>query len=157
MISSKQSIGYSFHCLCDYYNFGVSYALFQYLFFIYPPNFREEATLSSTDTAYRIVHKAYEKILIELAIDEYIHIVELRRTKKTKTEIVYEYCADHNNDWGGKFAIRPAMTITMLPTMCTPIRKAVSSSPQQEIGLSAKLQRNSFRRRLSYRLRKFNP
>ena len=57
-------------------------------------------TLSSPDTAYRIVHKAYDKILIDLAVDEYIHIVELRRTKKTKTEIVYEYCADHNNDWG---------------------------------------------------------
>lgn len=57
-------------------------------------------TLSSPDTAYRIVHKAYDKILIELAADEYIHIVELRRTKKTKTEIIYEYCADHNNDWG---------------------------------------------------------
>ena len=50
-------------------------------------------TLSSPDTAYRIVHKAYDKILMELA-------VELRRTKKTKSEIVYEYCADHNNDWG---------------------------------------------------------
>ena len=57
-------------------------------------------TLSSPDTAYRIVHKAYDKILVELAIDEYIHIVELRRKKKTKTEIVYEYCADHNNNWG---------------------------------------------------------
>ena len=57
-------------------------------------------TLSSPDTAFRIVHKAYDKILIDLAVDEYIHIVELRRTKKTKTEIVYEYCADHNNDWG---------------------------------------------------------
>ena len=57
-------------------------------------------TLSSPDTAYRIVHKAYDKILVELAIDEYIHIVELRRKKKTKTEIVYEYCADHNNDGG---------------------------------------------------------
>lgn len=55
---------------------------------------------SSPDTAYRIVHKAYDKILIDLAIDEYIHIVELQRKKKTKTEIVYEYCADHNNDWG---------------------------------------------------------
>lgn len=57
-------------------------------------------TLSSTDTAYRIVHKAYDKILIDLAVDDYIHIVELRRTKKAKAEIVYEYCADHNNDWG---------------------------------------------------------
>lgn len=57
-------------------------------------------TLSSPDTAYRIVHKAYDKILIELAVDEYIHIVELRRKKKTKTEIIYEYSADHNNDWG---------------------------------------------------------
>ena len=57
-------------------------------------------TLSSPDTAYRIVHKAYDKILLELAVDEYIHIVELRCTKKTKTEIIYEYCADHNNDWG---------------------------------------------------------
>ncbi|MDO4983916.1 MAG: hypothetical protein Q4E35_10255 [Eubacteriales bacterium] len=57
-------------------------------------------TLSSPDTAYRIVHKAYDKILVDLAADEYIHIVELRRKKKTKTEIVYEYCADHNNDWG---------------------------------------------------------
>ena len=57
-------------------------------------------TLSSPDTAYRIVHKAYDKILIDLAVDEYIHIVELRRKKKSKTEIVYEYCADHNNDWG---------------------------------------------------------
>lgn len=57
-------------------------------------------TLSSPDTAYRIVHKAYDKILIDLAVDDYIHIVELRRTKKVKAEIVYEYCADHNNDWG---------------------------------------------------------
>ena len=57
-------------------------------------------TLSSPDTAYRIVHKAYDKILLELAVDEYSHIVELRCTKKTKTEIIYEYCADHNNDWG---------------------------------------------------------
>ena len=57
-------------------------------------------TLSSPDTAFRIVHKAYDKILIDLAVDEYIHIVELRRKKKMKTEIVYEYCADHNNDWG---------------------------------------------------------
>ena len=38
--------------------------------------------------------------IVELAVDEYIHIVELRCTKKTKTEIIYEYCADHNNDWG---------------------------------------------------------
>lgn len=57
-------------------------------------------TLSSPDTAYRIVHKAYDKILIDLAVDDYIHIVELRRTKKAKAEIVYEYCADHNHDWG---------------------------------------------------------
>lgn len=57
-------------------------------------------TLSSPDTAYRIVHKAYGKILIELAVDEYIHIVELRRKKKAKVEIIYEYCADHNNEWG---------------------------------------------------------
>lgn len=57
-------------------------------------------TLSSPDTAYRIVHKAYDKILVDLAVDEYIHIVELRRKKKTKIEIIYEYCADHNNDWG---------------------------------------------------------
>lgn len=57
-------------------------------------------TISSPDTAYRIVHKAYDKILVDLAVDGYVHIVELRRKKKTKTEIVYEYCADHNNDWG---------------------------------------------------------
>ena len=59
-----------------------------------------EHTLSSPDTAFRIVNGAYEKMLIELAIDGYIHIVELRRKKKTKTTIIYEYCADHNNDWG---------------------------------------------------------
>ena len=35
--------------------------------------------LSSPDTAYRIVRKAYDKILVELAIDEYIHIVKLSR------------------------------------------------------------------------------
>ena len=59
-----------------------------------------EHTLSSPDTAFHIVNGAYEKMLIELAIDGYIHIVELRRKKNTKTNIVYEYCADHNNDWG---------------------------------------------------------
>ena len=59
-----------------------------------------ERSMIADHLAYRIVHKAYDKILVELAIDEYIHIVELRRKKKTKTEIVYEYCADHNNDWG---------------------------------------------------------
>lgn len=57
-------------------------------------------TLSSADTAYRIVHRAYDRILTELAADDYIHVVELRRKRKAKTEIVYEYCADHNNDWG---------------------------------------------------------
>ncbi len=57
-------------------------------------------TLSSADTAYRIVHRAYDRILTELAEDDYIHVIELRRKKKAKTEIIYEYCADHNNDWG---------------------------------------------------------
>ena len=31
------------------------------------------------------------------AVDEYIHIVEVQRTK-TKTKIIYEYCDGHNND-----------------------------------------------------------
>lgn len=102
-------------------------------------------TLSSPDTAFRIVHKAYDKILIDLAVDEYIHIVELRRKKKTKTEIVYEYCADHNNDWG-EIHYTPAMTITMLPTMCTPIRKALSYLPPHATGSSVKLRRSNSRR-----------
>ena len=59
-----------------------------------------EHTLSSPDTAYRICNSGYEKMLIDLAIGEYIHIVELRLKEKTKTSVTYEYCADHNNDWG---------------------------------------------------------
>ena len=59
-----------------------------------------EHTLSSPDTAYRICHGGYDKMLIELAIDEYIHIVELRLKEKTKTSVTYEYCADHSSDWG---------------------------------------------------------
>ena len=59
-----------------------------------------EHTLASPDTAYRICQGGYEKMLIDLAVDEYIHVVELRLKEKTKTDIVYEYCADHNNDWG---------------------------------------------------------
>ena len=56
--------------------------------------------LSSPDTAFQIVNGAYEKMLIELAIDEYIHIVELRLTSADNNSVTYEYCVDHNNDWG---------------------------------------------------------
>ena len=59
-----------------------------------------EHTLSSPDTAFQIVNGAYDKMLIELAIDEYIHIVELRLTSADNNSVTYEYCADHNNDWG---------------------------------------------------------
>lgn len=56
--------------------------------------------LSSPDTAFQIVNGAYEKMLIELAIDEYIHIVELRLKFTDDNSVTYEYCTDHNNDWG---------------------------------------------------------
>ena len=56
--------------------------------------------LSSPDTAFQIVNGAYEKMLVELAIDEYIHIVELRLTSADNNSVTYEYCVDHNNDWG---------------------------------------------------------
>ncbi len=59
-----------------------------------------EHMLSSPDTAFQIVNGAYEKMLIELAIDEYIHIVELRLTSADNNSVTYEYCADHNNDCG---------------------------------------------------------
>ena len=59
-----------------------------------------EHTLSSPDTAYRICNGGYEKMLIDLAIGEYIHIVEFRLKEKTKAYVTYEYCSDHNNDWG---------------------------------------------------------
>lgn len=59
-----------------------------------------EHTLSSPDTAFRIVNGAYEKMMIELAIDEYIHIVELRLKFVDDNSVTYEYCADHNKDWG---------------------------------------------------------
>ena len=56
--------------------------------------------LSSPDTAFQIVNGAYDKMMIELAIDEYIHIVELRLKSTDNNSVTYEYCADHNNDWG---------------------------------------------------------
>ena len=56
--------------------------------------------LSSPDTAFQIVNGAYEKMLIELAIDEYVHIVELRLKSDDDKSVVYEYCADHKKDWG---------------------------------------------------------
>ena len=59
-----------------------------------------EHMLSSPDTAFQIVNRAYEKMLIELAIDEYIHIVELRLKSADDKSVTYEYCVDHNNDWG---------------------------------------------------------
>ena len=59
-----------------------------------------EHMLSSPDTAFQIVNGAYDKMMIELAIDEYIHIVELRLTSADNNSVTYEYCADHNNDWG---------------------------------------------------------
>lgn len=59
-----------------------------------------EHMLSSPDTAFQIVNGAYEKMLIELAIDEYIHIVKLRLTSADNNSVTYEYCADHNNGWG---------------------------------------------------------
>ena len=40
------------------------------------------------------------KELIELAIDEHIHIAELRLKSADNNSITYEYRADHNNDWG---------------------------------------------------------
>ena len=58
-----------------------------------------EHMLSSPDTAFQIVNGAYEKMLIELAIDEYIHIVELRLKSADDKTVIYEYCAAHNNDW----------------------------------------------------------
>ena len=59
-----------------------------------------EHMLSSPDTAFQIVNGAYEKMLIELAIDEYVHIVELRLKSDDDKSVIYEYCADHNKDWG---------------------------------------------------------
>lgn len=59
-----------------------------------------EHMLSSPDTAFQIVNGAYDKMLIELAIDEYIHILELRLKFVDDNSVTYEYCADHNNDWG---------------------------------------------------------
>ena len=59
-----------------------------------------EHTLSSGGSAERICNAGYEKMLIDLAIDGYIHIVELRLKEKTNCYVIYEYCADHNNDWG---------------------------------------------------------
>lgn len=59
-----------------------------------------EHMLSSPDTAFQIVNGAYEKMMIELAIDEYIHVVELRLKFTDDNSVTYEYCADHNNDWG---------------------------------------------------------
>ena len=59
-----------------------------------------EHMLSSPDTAFQIVNGAYEKMMIELAIDVYIHIVELRLKFVDDKSVTYEYCADHNKDWG---------------------------------------------------------
>lgn len=59
-----------------------------------------EHMLSSSDTAFQIVNGAYEKMLIEFAIDEYIHIVELRLTFSDNNSVTYEYSVDHNKDWG---------------------------------------------------------
>ena len=81
-----------------------------------------EHTLSSPDTAFRIVNGAYEKILIELAIDEYIHIVELRLKSADDKSVIYEYCTAHNNDWG-KFITPSAKTITMSFNISTPIKR----------------------------------
>ena len=39
-------------------------------------------------------------MLIELAIDEYIHIVKLRLKFTGDNSVTYEYCAEHNNDRG---------------------------------------------------------
>lgn len=40
---------------------------------------------------------------------------------------------------GVKYTIRPAMTITMSPAMCTPTKEAVSSLPPQATGSYVKL------------------
>ena len=39
-------------------------------------------------------------MLIELAIDEYIHIVELRLKFTGDNSVTYEYSTEHNNDRG---------------------------------------------------------
>ena len=59
-----------------------------------------EHMLSSPDTAFQIINGAYDKMLIELAIDEYIHIAELRLKSTDNNSVTYEYCVDHNKDWG---------------------------------------------------------
>ena len=57
-------------------------------------------TLASPDTAFRICNGGYEKMLIELTVDDYIGILELRLKEKTEESVTYEYCVYHNNDWG---------------------------------------------------------
>ncbi len=59
-----------------------------------------EHSLASPDTAFRISNSDYVKMFIDLAIDEYIHIVGLRLKEKTKIAVTYGYCVDYNNDWG---------------------------------------------------------
>ena len=49
-----------------------------------------EHTLSSPDTAFRVENGVYGKILIELATDEYICIVELRLKSVNDKYVIYE-------------------------------------------------------------------
>jgi hypothetical protein len=92
--------------------------------------------LSSPDTAFQIVNGAYEKMLIELAIDKYIHIVELRLTSADNNSVTYEYCADHNNDWG-KIHYTFGEDDYDVFDISMPTERAISSSLPQENGLCA--------------------
>ena len=51
------------------------------------------AALSYTARGKDIQEDVYKR-------QEYIHIVELRLTSADNNSVTYEYCADHNNDWG---------------------------------------------------------
>ena len=73
-------------------------------------------------------------MLIELAIDEYIHIVGLRLKSADDKSVTYEYCADHNNDWV-KYITPLAKTITMLFDIFTPTEMENFILPPQENGL----------------------
>lgn len=66
----------------------------------------DNATVDYTSNPEKLYFKqwladgAYGKMLIELAIDEYIHIAELRLKSTDNNSVTYEYCVDHNKDWG---------------------------------------------------------
>ncbi len=104
-----------------------------------------EHMLSSPDTAFQIINGAYGKMLIELAIDEYIHIAELRLKSADNITRSHTNTAPIITTTGAKFTTPSAKMITMYFDISMPTERVDFSSPPLVNGLCTTQIENTYR------------